>query len=66
MFDNIKKGWAVGSATRKLVFQDKDLLYYPLFGMVVALVEFLVIFLVPLIFFQGSVSSAWWSSSFSM
>lgn len=54
MFDNIKKGWAVGSATRKLVFQDKDLLYYPLLGMVVALVEFLVIFLVPLVLFKGS------------
>lgn len=44
MFENLIAGWKVGSAVRKLVFQDKRLLFYPLVTAAIIIVETLVIF----------------------
>ncbi len=45
MFENLKKGWAIGRSTRKLIFEDKTLMVYPLISGIVAMFEMLVVFL---------------------
>ncbi len=45
MFENLKKGWAIGKATRKLVFEDKDLFMYPLVSAFAVVLEVVAIFL---------------------
>ncbi len=45
MFENLKKGWAIGRSTRKLVFEDKTLMAYPLISGIAAIVEMLAVFL---------------------
>ncbi|MBE5728379.1 hypothetical protein IHE51_00785 [Candidatus Parvarchaeota archaeon] len=45
MFENLKKGWAIGRSTRKLVFEDKTLMVYPLISGIVAIAEMLAVFL---------------------
>lgn len=46
MFSNIKKGWALGKATRRLVFKDKKLMIFPLISALAVIVEIIAI-LVP-------------------
>lgn len=45
MFSNIKKGWAIGKATRKLVFQDRRLMVFPLVSGLAVIAEMLAILL---------------------
>ena len=49
MFENLSNGWKLGSATRKLIFNDKELLLYPVTGGILALLFALALFL-PLLF----------------
>ncbi len=49
MFENLRNGWKLGSATRKLIFNDKGLLLYPVTGGILALLLALALFL-PLLF----------------
>jgi hypothetical protein len=44
MFENLKAGWEMGSATRKLVFKDKSLLLYPILAVLIGIVEIVAIF----------------------
>lgn len=53
MFEKVRQGWAMGSVTRRLVFKDKALLYYPLVGAVVGILEAIAIF-AALFFARGS------------
>ena len=46
MFSNIKKGWALGKATRRLVFKDKKLMIFPLISALAVIAEIIAI-LVP-------------------
>ena len=48
MFENLKNGWKLGSATRKLIFGDKELLVYPIIGGIITFLLALVLF-VPLV-----------------
>ena len=48
MFENLKNGWKLGSATRKLIFGDKGLLVYPIVGGIITFLLALVLF-VPLV-----------------
>lgn len=43
-FDNLVNGFKLGNATRKLVFQDKNLLLYPVIMGLLAAIEVIVIF----------------------
>ena len=55
MFENIKSGWKLGSAIRKLVFKDKKLLIFPIIAGITILVETIAIFLS--LFLYGAASS---------
>ncbi len=44
MFENLKNGWALGKATRQLVFKDKTLLLYPIIAVIVTIIEMIAIF----------------------
>lgn len=55
MFENLRNGWKLGSATRKLIFTDKGLLLYPIIGGILGLLLAIALFL-PL-FFVASTSS---------
>ena len=44
MFENITAGWKLGSAVRKLIFEDKKLLVFPVIAAVVILAETIAIF----------------------
>lgn len=44
MFENMKKGWALARATRKLVFGDRSLFIYPVLAAIISFIEFLAIF----------------------
>src|SRR5271170_2697447 len=44
MFENITNGWKLASAIRKLAFQDKGLLIYPVISGIVILLESIAIF----------------------
>ena len=48
MFENLKNGWKLGSATRKLIFGDKGLLVYPIIGGIITFLFALALF-VPLV-----------------
>ena len=48
MFENLKNGWKLGSATRKLIFGDKGLLVYPIVGGIITFLLALALF-VPLV-----------------
>ncbi|MCL4376695.1 DUF6159 family protein [Candidatus Parvarchaeota archaeon] len=50
MFSNLKKGWALGKATRKLVFQDKRLMVFPLVAAVAVIAEMVAILLPSTLF----------------
>lgn len=52
MFENVVAGWKMGSAIRKLVFQDKRLFVFPLIAGIVILIETLAVFL-PLLLFNA-------------
>lgn len=43
MFENMKAGWALGKVTREIVFNDKELLIYPVIAMLAGFVEFLAL-----------------------
>ena len=60
MFENMKKGWALARATRKLVFGDRDLLIYPVLSAIIGFVEFLAIFgsLVLSLFSSGAATNS--------
>ncbi len=45
MFENVKAGWRMGSAVRKLVFNDRKLLLFPIMSGIVILLETVAIFL---------------------
>jgi hypothetical protein len=49
MFQNIKRGWEIGKATRKLVFQEKNLMIYPIISGIAVLAEILAIFIPSLL-----------------
>ena len=50
MFSNIKKGWELGKATRKLVFKDKRLMIFPLVAAVAVIAEMAAILLPSTLF----------------
>ncbi len=50
MFSNIKKGWALGKATRKLVFKDKKLMVFPLVAAIAVIAEIIAILLPSTLF----------------
>lgn len=50
MFSNLKNGWALGKATRKLVFQDKKLMVFPLVTAVAVIAEMIAIFVPSALF----------------
>ena len=50
MFSNIKKGWELGKATRKLVFKDKRLMVFPLVAAVAIIAEMAAILLPSTLF----------------
>ncbi len=50
MFSNIKKGWELGKATRKLVFKDKRLMVFPLVAAVAVIAEMAAILLPSTLF----------------
>lgn len=56
MFENLRNGWKLGSATRKLIFGDKGLLFYPIIGGIVTFLLALALF-VPLVFTISSASN---------
>lgn len=56
MFENLRNGWKLGSATRKLIFGDKGLLVYPIIGGIVTLLLALALF-VPLVLTISSASN---------
>ena len=56
LFENVTNGWKLGSATRKLVFKDKQLLLYPVLSMLITVVLMAAIFL-PTILISRSVYS---------
>jgi hypothetical protein len=56
MFENLKNGWKLGSATRKLIFGDKRLLIYPIIGGLVTCLLALALF-VPLALTISSASN---------
>ena len=53
MFENLKKGWAIGKATRKLVFEDRDLFMYPLVSALAVVLEVVAIFLPSALFLNN-------------
>jgi len=53
MFENITAGWKLGSAIRKLVFQDRKLVIYPIVSGIVILIETMAL-LVSFFLFAGS------------
>jgi hypothetical protein len=60
MFENLKQGWALGKATRQLVFKDKTLLLYPAIAVIVTVIEMIAIFafLLAGILFAGPSTTA--------
>ncbi len=44
MFENIKNGWKIGKAVRKIVSRDKSLMLYPIVAVVISIIAFLLIF----------------------
>lgn len=56
MFENLKNGWKLGSATRKLIFKDKQLMLYPVLSLLITIVLMAAIFL-PIVFFSATLSS---------
>ena len=56
MFENLRNGWKLGSATRKLIFRDKGLLVYPIIGGIVTFLLALALF-VPLALAISSASN---------
>ena len=50
MFSNLKKGWALGKATRKLVFKDKKLIVFPLVAAIAVIFEIIAILLPSTLF----------------
>ncbi len=55
MFENIRAGWRLGGATRKLIMQDKQLFLYPLIAFFISIV--LAILLVASFIFIGTSSA---------
>jgi len=58
MFSNIKTGWAMGKATRRLVFKDKKLMIFPIISSFAVLAEILIILLPSTLFimaYSGSI-----------
>jgi hypothetical protein len=53
MFESFVNGWKVGSSTRKLVFKDKSLFFFPAFAAVLAIFEAVAIF-APVLFLTQS------------
>ena len=50
MFSNLKKGWALGKATRKVVFKDKKLIVFPLVAAIAVIFEIIAILLPSTLF----------------
>lgn len=61
MFEKMRNGFRLGSATRKLIFKDKKLLLYPVIGAIVSLAVMAVLFV--LLLFGGSITAFASSSS---
>ena len=57
MFSNIKKGWELGKATRKLVFKDKKLMVFPLVAAIAVIIEIIAILLPSALFLAVSSNS---------
>ncbi|MCL5092860.1 MAG: DUF6159 family protein [Candidatus Marsarchaeota archaeon] len=55
MFEKMRNGFRLGSATRKLIFKDKKLLLYPVIGAIVSLAVMGVLF--ALLVFGGSITA---------
>ena len=56
MFENITAGWKLGGAVRKLIFEDKKLMVFPIIAAVVILVETIAIFASLFLFGAGNSS----------
>ena len=54
MFENITAGWKLGGAVRKLIFEDKKLMVFPIVAAIVILVETVAIFASLFLFGAGS------------
>ncbi len=52
MFENVVAGWKLGSAVRKIVFQDKKLLMFPILSGIVIFLEALAVF-VPMLLLRS-------------
>ncbi|HUY70138.1 MAG TPA: DUF6159 family protein [Candidatus Baltobacteraceae bacterium] len=57
MFENVKNGWAVASAVRKLIFKDKRLFGYPILSAVVSLAIAALMFIPTFFLGYGNGSS---------
>ena len=53
MFETLRNGFRLGSATRRLVFRDKGLLAYPIVMGILSVVEFVILFLGSLVLGGG-------------
>ena len=60
MFSNIKNGWAMGKATRKLVFKDKKLMVFPIISGLAVIAEILAILLPSAIFLMNYQNSLYY------
>ena len=57
MLSNIKKGWELGKATRKLVFKDKKLMIFPLVAAIAVIAEIIAILLPSALFLVANSNS---------
>ncbi len=48
-FRNIRKGWEMGKAVRRIVMRDKSLMFYPIVAVILSIISFLIIFGIGLI-----------------
>lgn len=49
MFRNIRNGWKMGKAVRRIVMQDKSLMFYPIVAVILSIISFLIVFGIGLI-----------------
>lgn len=60
MFSNIKTGWAMGKATRRLVFKDRKLMIFPLVSGLAVIAEILAILLPSALFLMNYSNSLYY------
>ncbi|MCL4397063.1 DUF6159 family protein [Candidatus Parvarchaeota archaeon] len=60
MFSNIKNGWTMGKATRRLVFKDRKLMIFPLVSGLAVIAEILAILLPSALFLMNYSNSLYY------